>query len=238
MNEELQVSEVMNREALEEQIQRRVNQRGDYQPYITISRDPGSGGRPIAELVAKKLKFKLYDKELVYKVSEKIRKPFRLLRKVDEKERSGMMDLVQNILNPDYVSDETYFRTLTQVVLEIAKKGSCVIVGRGSNFIAPKSQGLQVQITAPYRLRVAHAIEYEKIDYSKARDVIRHVSEQRERFIKQYFGKDVHAARYYDVTINTTYFTLEQAADMVIQAYRAKFPETLVNFASTTKQLF
>jgi cytidylate kinase len=159
------------------------------------------------------------------KVAEKLHKPTRIMVDIDEKQRSVIMDIVQNMFNPDYVSDDQYFRNLCQVVYSITQVGGAVIVGRGANFIAPKSYGLQVQIVAPYKVRVARTVQYEQISYSKARDAIRHLSDERAAFVKQYFGKDVSGSKYYDMTLNTTYYTIQGAARLIIDAYKAKFPK-------------
>ncbi len=213
-----------DRDKIVDEIKRRLTEKKAFKPYITVSREPGSGGKPIAAEVAKKLGFKLYDRRLIEQVAEKMHKPIKLMRDVDEKERSGIMDIVQNMFNPDYVSDETYFRNMCQVLFSLSQKGGVVLVGRGANFIAPKAYGLQVQVVAPYRVRVARAMQYEKMDYSQSRDVIRKISDERQAFVRQYFGKDIHAPKYYDLTINTTFFSIETAADLVIEAYKAKFP--------------
>lgn len=224
------VAAMMNMKSVEEKIESRLNAEHPYKPYITFSREPGSGGKPIAKLVAKKLGYKFYDKKLVDEVSLKMHRSTGLLKRVDEHRRSGIMDMVQGMLNPDYVSDETYFRNLCLVIYDLVQKGGVVIVGRGANFVVPQAYGLQVRVTAPYRVRVARAIQYEKIDNEEARERIRRDGEQRARFVKQYFGKNILRAKYYDLTINTTFYTVQQAADLVLEAYKLKFPKGRVSF--------
>ena len=52
-------------------------------PFITVSREPGSGGKPVAKLLSKWLKFDLYDKQLITDLSKSVRKRKALLDKVD-----------------------------------------------------------------------------------------------------------------------------------------------------------
>jgi cytidylate kinase len=219
------VEQALKKDEIEKQLERKVASEKVFLPYITFSREPGSGGKPIAREVAKKLGYKLYDKRLIEQTAAKMKMPAYLLSKVDERGRSGLVDMVQTLLNADYVSDEKYFRNLCQVTLHLAQKGGVVLVGRGSNFIAPSAYGLRVQIVAPYRVRVARAIEHEKVDFYTARDIIRDVSADRSVFVKQYFGKDIHAPKYYDLTLNTTFFDIKTAANLIIAAYKAKFPK-------------
>ena len=193
-------------------------------PFITVCRDPGSGGKPIAKMVAKKLGFKFYDDDLIHEIAKSVKARDEVLKGVDEKQRSMMEDLVHSILNPDYVSERRYITHLCRVVLKLAQKGGVVILGRGSNFITPNAYGLQVRITAPYRVCVARAVQYEKVPHKKAREIISKVTEERAAFVKQYFGKDIMNPKYYDINLNTTYMTMEEASDIIIYTFKKKFP--------------
>jgi len=194
-----------------------------FKPFITVSRDPGSGGKPIAQLVAKKLKFEFYDQRLIDEIAKSTHSRAEILHGIDEKQRTKLEDLVHNVLNPDYISERRYIKHLCKVTLRLAQKGNAVFLGRGSNFITPNSQGLHVHITAPYRVCVARAVKYERIPYKKAREIIRETIAERAGFVKQYFNKDINNPKYYDLTLNTTYMTLEDAADIIIKAFHRKF---------------
>ena len=104
-------------------------------PFITISREAGSGGTPIAKLVAKKLQFKFYNKKLINMIAKETKKRKALIKSLDEKDRGMVEDIVQSFFNPDYVAGETYFKHLCHIMMTLAKKGNCVIIGRGANFI-------------------------------------------------------------------------------------------------------
>lgn len=224
MVEERIVAELLERERVSEVIERRLKRDKQYRPVITVSREPGSGGRPIAKLLAKQLGFKFYDKTLIEKVANRMKLPAELLSKVDERSRSGLVDLVHNIFNPDYVSDEAYFRNLCQVLSKLAQKGGAIIVGRGGNFLVPQVYGLRVQVVAPYRLRVARAVQFEHISRDEARETIRSVTADRVNYVKQYFGKNIVSPKYYDLTINTTFYSLEDSVELIVKAYKLKFP--------------
>lgn len=229
MAEEIIVAELLDRESIADLIERRLARDDAYKPVITVSREPGSGGRPIAEMLAKKMGFKFYDENLIESVAKRLKIEPSVLEKIDEKSRSNIVDLVQNMLNPDYVSDETFFRNLCQLILKVAKKGGAVIVGRGANFVVPQAYSLRVRFVAPYRLRVARAVEYEHVDRDKAREIIRKVTADRENYVKQYFGKNIARAKYYDAVINTTFYSIQQAVDIILNLYKQKFPKVRVN---------
>lgn len=194
-----------------------------FHPFITVSRDPGSGGRPIAKIVSEKLNFTFYNQKLIDEIAKSAKARLDIMEDVDERQRTLMEDVVHNVLNPEYISERRYIKHLCKVVLKLAQNGGVVLLGRGTNFITPNSMGLHVRITAPYRVCVARAVKYEKMSYSKARQVIRKVAAERAGFVKQYFNKDIGNPKYYDLTINTTYLSLEDAADIIVAAFKRKF---------------
>ena len=201
-----------------------VKKKMAFKPFITVSREAGSGGRLIAKKVAKKLNFKYFDKKLIEMISRKSKQRQALIATLDEKERSFMNDLVHSLLNPDYVSEQTFIKSLFEVVLSVAKKGNCVIIGRGGNFITSQYGGLNVRIVAPYLVRAGFTAKYEKRTLYEARERVKKYDKQRKEYIRQYFSKNASNANYYDVVINTNYLSVDEAVDIIVTAFKVKFP--------------
>lgn len=193
-------------------------------PFITIAREPGSGGKPIGQEVAKRLKFQFFDQELIEEIAKSTHLRKSIVGKIDEKGRTALQDMMQSMINPDYVSDLTYLTQLCKVILSIAYKGNAVILGRGANFITPYAKGLHVRVTAPYEVRLQHAVNFEGVTLQKAKTILQSVSHDRSQFVKQYFNKDITDVNYYDLTINTTFYRPHEAAEIVLTAFRKKFP--------------
>lgn len=192
-------------------------------PIVTISRDPGSGGKPIAQKVAERLGFVFYDENLVAEIAKSAKMRRSLLDQIDEKGRSLMTDFVHNMFNPDYVSDIDYLRHLCKVVLSISYKGKAVILGRGANFIAPAASALRVHITAPERVRLRRAVAYEGYSMEQAREINRTIENDRKEFVKQYFGERITNPAFYDLMLDTTYYNLDQATSVIVHAFKQKF---------------
>jgi cytidylate kinase len=212
-------------------------------PFITIAREPGSGGAPIASAVAKKLGFDCLDEKIIDEISKSTKLRRAVIKEVDEKTRSKVQDIVHSVLNPDYVDDLKYITELTKVVVTYALKGKVVIVGRGANFLTPIAKGLHVNISAPYEVRVQRAMQYEGFDREKAKQVIASVEKERKNFVKQYLRKDPTKINSYDLTLNTTFLNVDQARDVIIDAFYRKFPfysrtAPLEQMASRASSLF
>ncbi|HEX7017459.1 MAG TPA: cytidylate kinase-like family protein [Patescibacteria group bacterium] len=196
-------------------------------PFITIAREPGSGGAPIARAVAEKLGFEFVDEQIVQEIARSTKKRKAIIEAVDEKNRSAIEDMVHSMLNKEYIDDMKYMKELIKILLTYASQGQCVILGRGANFITPFAKGLHVSVTAPYKVRVQRAMDFEGHNEEKAKEVIAQVEKERDKFIKQYFRQDPNKKNAFDITLNTTYFKVDEAADVIVEAFYKKFSRSV-----------
>ena len=119
-----------NKKQIDEIIQ---NENNEDHVVITIAREYGSGGRYIGKLVAKKLGIKLYDKSFVNELSNITG----LSEEYIENNEQKMETL--SMLNSGYYfglnnADELFLKE-SELIKDVAKKESCVIVGRCANFV-------------------------------------------------------------------------------------------------------
>lgn len=197
-------------------------------PFITIARDPGSGGKPIGQEVARRLGFQFYDQELIDEIAKSAKLRRDVLQKLDEKSRTVMQDFIQGLLNPNYVSDVTFVKHMTNVIVSLAIRGDAVILGRGACFVTPREKGLHIRITAPLPERIRRAIEFEHVSPSQAKEIVHDVGKDRRDFVKQYFGADLRNSDYYDLVLNTQNFAVEDSVDLIIRAFERKFPKQTI----------
>ena len=104
---------------------------------ITISREFGSGGRFIGEEVAKKLGISYYDKNIINEIAEKSGlSPEYIQEKAELSPKKGLFGYAfagRDIAGKS-VEDMVY-EAQRQVILELADKGPCVIIGRNADYI-------------------------------------------------------------------------------------------------------
>lgn len=194
-----------------------------FRAFITFSREAGSGGKLIAQKVVKELGLEFYDKKLLELIARKAGRRKKVIAKLDEKERGFLTDLVNSLLNPEYLAEQTYIKSLCEVIKALSLKGGCVILGRGGNFITSRRNGLHVRVIAPFWVRVNYTVQYEHRSVKNAISRVRKHDRHRKEFIKQYFDKDPSNTNYYDLVINTQYLSIDEAVEAVETAYREKF---------------
>ena len=122
------------------------------QTIICISRQYGSGGREIGEAVAKKLGIPCYDKCLIQKAAQEAELPETVVAEYDETGKdfgpavSGNPFADTAALSAAFYSEEArVFDAERRVILELAEKGDCVIIGRCASAIL-RSAGYHPQI--------------------------------------------------------------------------------------------
>ena len=104
---------------------------------ITISREFGSGGRFIGEEVAKKLGIKYYDKDIIGQIAEKSGfSPKYIQENAELSPKKGLFAyaFAGRDITGKSVEDMVY-EAQRKVIMEIAEKESCIIIGRNADFI-------------------------------------------------------------------------------------------------------
>lgn len=121
------------------------------------------------------------------------------------------------------VSDETYIQTVSALIKELAVGGGIVILGRGSQMIlADRPGALHVLTVAAAELRYQRLAEREEIPIEEAERRAKESDRARAAFYKKFWKVDVQDPRLYDLTIDTSRFTFEKAADLIVTAAEIK----------------
>lgn len=111
---------------------------------ITISREFGSGGRFIGEEVAKKLGIAYYDKNIINQIAEESGlSPDYIQESAELSPKKGILAyaLAGRDITGKSVEDMVY-EVQRKVILELAEKEPCVIIGRNADFILKDRDGV------------------------------------------------------------------------------------------------
>ena len=186
-------------------------------PVITISRTMGSGGRIVARKLADDLGFSLWDKELIDAIAAASEMPKSIVEAFDEKTISEIRLLIYAVLGKYDLSGFMYLKHLTRMAAAIASVGNAVILGRGVNFLLPNA--LNIRMDASLERRIENMMSYEGEDRHKAEGKIRKSDRERERFLRDVFGKERVRSFNYDVSLWMDKFTAAEAVEIIKVAY-------------------
>ena len=98
-------------------------------PVITVSREPGSGGRVVAERIAKQLGLDFFHGEIIQEMAESADTSARILETLDEKGLSVLDDWISTLVNRRHLWPDQYLKHLMKVIGAIGEHGRAVIVG-------------------------------------------------------------------------------------------------------------
>lgn len=201
---------------------------------ITIGRQFGSGGRDVGEKIAEYFNIPFYDKELVEIAAQKSNMSKEALKEVDERATNSFLYSLasgnysmRGINAPIYYEmpiNDKLFIAQAEVIKELAKKGSCVIVGRCADYVLENENVdlLNVFIHGGLDYRAKRVMEALDLTQAKARDKVIKTDKQRRTYYDYYTSKDWGVMSNYDICINAEKFGIDGAANLVINSVKDK----------------
>jgi cytidylate kinase len=187
-------------------------------PIITISREPGSGGRIVAQKLATKLNVEVFHQEVLHEMAKRAEVSEQMLATMDERGLSILEDWISSLVYDRHMWPDEYLKHLMNVIGTIGKHGQAVVVGRGANFILPPEQRFRVRFTAPQRFRIQKVAREFNISEDEAKRRVIKTESDRKAFIRKYFNADIADPDNYDLTINTEILSVDHAANVVAAA--------------------
>lgn len=181
---------------------------------LTLEREYGSGGGVIAEKLAKRLGWKLWDQSLTEEIARRLDCDCRAVEQHQERRDPAYYRLFKAFMRGSFegslnaprlkMVDTDCVRLVVQQILPgIADAGDCVIVGRGSAYyLGGRSDAFHVFVYAPFqervrRLKAAGQPEKEAMELAET------VDRDRADFIKQYFGVDWPGRHRFHLMVNS-----------------------------------
>ena len=198
---------------------------------ITISREFGSGGRFIGEEVAKQLGIAYYDKNMINEIAEKSGlSPEYIQENAELSPRKGLFAYAFSgrDITGKSVEDMVY-EAQRKVILDLAGKEPCVIIGRNADYILKDTEGIQLVrafIYAPNDVRIHNIMESHNLSEKDAKLLL---DEKDKRYHKRHLaltGSNRGDRHNRDILINSDFLgiqgTAEYLEDLIAKKYGKK----------------
>ncbi|MDD5308522.1 MAG: cytidylate kinase-like family protein [Deltaproteobacteria bacterium] len=189
---------------------------GEHRPVITISRDPGSLGRPVAKRISELYGLDLYAGNIIDEVAKNAHMSASVIRCLDERARTYVDDLMSSLLGERNLSADEYLEHLVKIIGTIGRMGHAVVLGRGANFILPAERVFKVRVIAPMAARVKHVMEEFGVAEAEATRRVKIVELDRAGFVRKYFHADISDPLNYDLTVNSARMSVDQCVDGIV----------------------
>ena len=177
---------------------------------LTLTRQAGSLGDEIGMLIARRLGYTFHDK---HEIEDRIIAkglPREEFLKYDERKPRFFDRFAKN--------RDKYLNYLSAVILEIAKNGNCVIMGRGAFlFLRDVPNHIALRFVTPMAERVRHIKQLKNISNEKAAlQLLEKLDKRKAAFYKSCFKYDLSDHSMIQATINTALVPPDMVAEMIV----------------------
>ncbi len=180
---------------------------------ITIEREYGSGAGAIAQQLAERLGWNLWDKRLTEEIARLANVETSAVRRCDERMDSRLYRLAKtfwrgshersaHLANQAFDTD-CMMSWMEQIAARIAQEGKAVVVGRGAPFFLRENpDAFHVFLYAP-RAEKVRRLRQDGSSAAEAEEMVDSVDRERMAFVKHYFNADWPTRSLYHMMINT-----------------------------------
>lgn len=177
---------------------------------ITIAREHGSAGKYIGKLVAEKLNIPYYYKEMTALAAQESGLDKEFISKINSK---------NDILHELYLTTEPVkyaIKAQEKIIKKIAQAGSCVIVGRASDYVLRENKNLiRIFIYANEEYKIKKLCEMYGDSEKEAKNNMNKSNKNRASYYKIVSGQTWGDYRNYDLMIDSSIGT-EETAQLII----------------------
>jgi CMP/dCMP kinase len=204
-------------------------------PYVlTISRQIGSGGAYIGQRLARKLGISYIDREILHHAAQRLNIPEKHVISRDERVTPAWRSLLQSsaysspyaYVPPrlDIPSDEELYRTESDVILDIAKQDSAVIIGRAGYYVLRDDpRHLSIFLHAAFTFRQQRVQELYHVSSSEASKMIRSSDGARASYLRVVTGEDWKNATQCHISLDTGALGLKLVENIILLAVHQRF---------------
>ena len=193
-------------------------------PCVAFSQLPYSGGDLVAARVAAQLDFGLFDSAIVSEIARERGVHESLVVGLDQRVRGAIERYVTDAFHRHALTEDEYFRQIIRIASTIGQRGRAVLVGRGAPFILAPQHTLRVLVVASAATRVERCAAAGGLTLEQAKAQVTEDDRQRQDFLSFHFRLRHDDPSLYDVAVNTDHLSLDDAAGVIVDVFRRRFP--------------
>ncbi len=191
---------------------------------ITISREFGSGGRSIGKAVAEKMNIPYYDKELIKEIAEQTGLAPEYIENAGEyASGKSFLSFLPSLNGARGFSDgmsasDFLWCVQYKAILDIAEKGSCVIVGRCADYILKDNpDALHIFIHADTEFKTQRIVNLYGGSEKKPEERLADKDKKRSVHYKHYTGREWGKCQNYHLSLDSSKLGIEKCVSMIVE---------------------
>lgn len=193
---------------------------------ITVTREFGSMGRKIAQLVAAQLNFKYYDRDIIEMTAKELRGNIEELSAFEEQNMPIFSKMMYPLGHGSLYMQDKLYEMEKSIIIDLASAEDCVIVGRCSDYILHECKHpsmLNVFIYAPYNSRITFCADELGLSPEKAKSYIGKVDKARCEFYKSRTGESYYSTKYRNMMIDSSITSHDACAGIISMLAKHRF---------------
>jgi cytidylate kinase len=202
---------------------------------VALSASYGAGGSVIGPALAERLGVPFVDRAIPLAVADRLQVPYDDAAAHDEHVSTGWLERVLRgfvgadtgapaPLPAETFSSEDFRRATEEVLLQQARTGEGVILGRGSVVVLRASEpaALRVRLDGPAQARVRQAMRLNpNLDLASAEGARRQFDRTHAAYFRQFYDVDVRDPALYHLMLDSTAIELEACVELIARAARS-----------------
>lgn len=203
---------------------------------ITIGRQFGSGGRELGRILAKRLGYDFYDKELLLEAAKKADLSPEFFKNSDERFPRFLGGTVSFAMGcnpytifsgPSSIGDDSINRALNDMILSLAQQGRCIIVGRSADYVLRDHPGLvSIFVHAPIEECIRRIMKRgDSMTYQQAMTLANKTNKLRASYYNFYTDKTWGDAASYHLCVDSSLMPMEALANSIVDYIKHRFPD-------------
>lgn len=193
-------------------------------PAICFSRKIGVGALEVADILAKKIKFRVADREILETIANDKKVAAKTVAFFDECYPGKMVELTKMLFGEKSFIMSDYLRNIISAIFAMAEMGSTIFVGRGAHLFLPRNRVMAVRFVCSDEHRLTRFSQILNVDAKQAAAILKKKDKEQREFFKKAFGRKEASPYEFDLVINFDYIKSPAAAAAVVAtAFKQKF---------------
>ena len=191
---------------------------------ITINRQFGSLGRPIAQKLANLLSIEFYDRDIVDNACKSTGFSVKEVSDLEENAKTDYLYMRFPLGKVTTTRQNYIFDVQKKFIKKTAEQEDCIIVGRcAEHILEDKERLLRIYIYAPYEQRLKNCTDILKLDHDTALKMIDSVDKVRNVYHRKYTGYLPSDMDHVDLMVNSALLGVDGTAEMIAHIAKQKF---------------
>ena len=191
---------------------------------VTITRQFGSMGRPIAKKMSELLNVEYYDRDIVEHTARQLNLSVSTISEAEDIIKSKFSFMRFPLGDDLEMTQDKVYKAQEEIIKDLASRESCIIVGRCSDYVLKDfDDRIDIYIYAPYEARYKNCVDLLYMSPSEAKYMIKAVDKARDKYHKKYAGYLPGDVNHKNILIDSSTLGVDGTAGYLAELIKLKF---------------